>query len=284
MLNQELIGKRYPEQRFEVTADAVRAYARATNDANPAYEDEGLEGAVAPPMFAIVAAGPSEVLPIFDEALTGPSAAFFQKMVRGDNEIVWSDVIRPGDVLTSTAVVGGIDVKPNGELLRVDVTLRRGGREIVRVGCGYFVRGETGVGDKKPAGMSDIPRGQVIATAEMPVAKDQPLRYADASGDRNPIHTDDAIARAFGHPGVILQGSCTMAFAAKAVVEQLADGAPRRLKRLRVRYARPVLPGDTLTTVLWRIEENTVTTRYGLEMKRQDGTVVIKNAFADVAR
>src|SRR4051812_43730090 len=189
VLNQDLIGKRYPEQRFEVTAAAVRAFALASNEDNPRYlDDSTLHGVVAPPMFAVVAAGPSEILPLFDEALTGPQAVFFSKMVRGDNDIVWSGPIRPGDVLSSVAGVTGVDVKPNGELLRVDVTLRRDGREVARVGCGYFVRGE---GDAKPAkgaGTSPMARGPVVAAAEMQVTKDQPLVYADASGDRNPIH------------------------------------------------------------------------------------------------
>lgn len=286
VLNQELIGKRYPEQRFEVTAAAARAFALASNDENPRYlDDSGLEGPIAPPLFAIVAAMPSEILPLSDEALTGPAGAFFQKMVRGDNDILWTGgVIRPGDVLSSSAIVSSVELKSNGELLRVDVTLRRDGRELARVGCGYFVRGEGDKGPPKPAGMSPIPRGSVIANAEMHVANDQPLRYAEASGDRNPIHTDDAIARLAGHPGIILQGSCTMAFVAKAVVDHFCEGDPKRLRRLRVRYARPVLPGDTLTTIVWNLDDKTGVSSVGLETKKQDGTIVIKNAYADVAR
>lgn len=284
MLNQDLIGKRYPEQRFEVTAAAVRAYALACNEDNPRYlDDSTLHGVVAPPMFAVVAAGPSEILPLFDEALTGPQAVFFSKMVRGDNDIVWSGPIRPGDVLASTAVVAGVDVKPNGELLRVDVTLRRDGREVARVGCGYFVRGDSDAKSAKGVGTSPMARGPVVGSADMVVTKDQPLRYADASGDRNPIHTDDAVARQFGHPGIILQGSCTMAFVAKAVIDEFLERDPSRLRRLRVRYARPVLPGDTLTTIAWNLDDKTGVTSYGLETKKQDGTIVIKNAYADVA-
>jgi acyl dehydratase len=288
VLNPECIGRKYPEQRWEVTAEATRAYALATNDENPRYlDDHSMEGMVAPPIFAIVAAAPSEMLPLFDEQLTGNTSNFFQKMVRGDNDILFSDVIRPGDVLTSTAVVAGIDVKSNGELLRVDVMLRKNGREVARVGCGYFVRGENVVPKKdasKPAYNTEIPRGPVVAAIDMAVTADQSLRYAEASGDKNPIHTDDAVAKVFGHPGIILQGSCSMAFVSKAVIDTFAAGDPKRLKRLRVRYARPVMPGDQLTTIAWRIDGSTVTHGYGLETKKQDGTIVIKNAFAEISR
>ncbi len=286
MLNEKLVGKRYPEQPWTVTAEAARAYALSYNDPNPRFVDEGSpSGPVAPPMYAVVACGPSELLPLFDEELTGPSADFFRRMVRGDNDVVWSDVIRPGDRLASSAVVTGIEKKSNGELLRVDVTLRRDGREVARVGCGYFVRGDgpREKGDKAP-GTSEQPRGPVIAAVEMPVAHDQPIRYAETSGDRNPIHTDDNVARLYGHPGIILQGSCTMAFVSKAVLDSFCGGDPARLKRLRVRYARPVLPNDVVTTIAWRVDDGPGVQGLGLESKKQDGTIVIKNAFAEVAK
>jgi len=43
--------------------------------------------------------------------------------------------------------------------------------------------------------------------------------YAEASGDHNPIHQDDEVARSVGLPGVIAHGMYTMALAARAVAE-----------------------------------------------------------------
>lgn len=43
------------------------------------------------------------------------------------------------------------------------------------------------------------------------------VRYADASGDHNPIHQDEEVALAVGLPGVIAHGMYTMALAARAV-------------------------------------------------------------------
>ena len=67
-------------------------------------------------------------------------------------------------------------------------------------------------------------------------------------------------------------------------VDHFCEGDPKRLRRLRVRYARPVLPGDTLTTIVWNLDDKTGLSSVGLETKKQDGTIVIKNAYADVAR
>jgi acyl dehydratase len=45
------------------------------------------------------------------------------------------------------------------------------------------------------------------------------VRYAGASGDHNPIHQDEDVARSVGLPGVIAHGMYTMALAARAVGE-----------------------------------------------------------------
>ena len=49
------------------------------------------------------------------------------------------------------------------------------------------------------------------------VTRDDLVRYARASGDFNPIHQDEDVARSVGLPGVIAHGMFTMAIAARAV-------------------------------------------------------------------
>src|SRR5579864_2507531 len=68
-------------------------------------------------------------------------------------------------------------------------------------------------------------------------------RYAEASGDRNPIHLDDAFARSVGLPGVIVHGMLQMGILANLAVEA-AGGDPRRVRRIGVRFAGMVEPGQ----------------------------------------
>lgn len=75
--------------------------------------------------------------------------------------------------------------------------------------------------------------------------KEQIAAYAEASGDRNPIHLDDDVARSVGLPGVIAHGMLQMGIAATVAAD--AAGGPARLRRLSVRFAGMVLPGDTVT-------------------------------------
>jgi acyl dehydratase len=75
--------------------------------------------------------------------------------------------------------------------------------------------------------------------------REQIAAYAEASGDHNPIHLDEAFARSVGLPGVIAHGLLQMGIAATVASE--AAGGPDRLRRISVRFAGMVEPGDTVT-------------------------------------
>jgi acyl dehydratase len=68
------------------------------------------------------------------------------------------------------------------------------------------------------------------------------VAYAEASGDHNPIHQDEEVARSVGLPGVIAHGMYTMALAARAV----ADWFPgREVVSLGCKFTAPVVvPAD----------------------------------------
>jgi acyl dehydratase len=73
----------------------------------------------------------------------------------------------------------------------------------------------------------------------------QPLYYAAAGGDFNPIHIDPEVGERAGLGGVILHGMCTMSWATEAVVGFLGD--PTRLTKIKLRFSRPVQVDDTVT-------------------------------------
>ena len=107
----------------------------------------------------------------------------------------------------------------------------------------------------------------------------RPVYYAAASGDFNPIHIDPRVGRAAGFQGVILQGMCTYAWAAEACVAYLGD--PARLRRLRVRFSRPVQAGDVLTIFgrCMAIEGDRL--RLDLAVSNQAGEDILSGATAD---
>jgi acyl dehydratase len=87
--------------------------------------------------------------------------------------------------------------------------------------------------------------GQALPSLTKHVTVEQIRQYAEASGDRNPIHLDEGFARSAGLPGVIAHGMLTMAFANQMVTDWLGDRS--LLKRLQGRFAGMVQPGDDVT-------------------------------------
>jgi acyl dehydratase len=61
--------------------------------------------------------------------------------------------------------------------------------------------------------------GMTLEPKVFTVTRADLVRYAEASGDHNPIHQDEDVARSVGLPGVIAHGMYTMALAARAVGE-----------------------------------------------------------------
>ncbi len=83
--------------------------------------------------------------------------------------------------------------------------------------------------------MADLNVGDAIPGLSITPDKYLPHRYAGASGDFNPIHIDREFAKAVGLPSTILHGLYMMGLVARAATD-VADGDPRKLKRLSVQF------------------------------------------------
>jgi acyl dehydratase len=85
----------------------------------------------------------------------------------------------------------------------------------------------------------------IMSARAVTFTREQIAAYAEASGDRNPIHLDDDFAKTVGLPGVIAHGLLQMGLMATVAAE--AAGGPHRLRRLYCRFNGMVVPGDTVT-------------------------------------
>lgn len=277
-LNQELVGKDYGTTTYEVTADAIEKYARATNDENDRYL--GGTDVVAPPVFPVVPAFQAFMAAGMDPEL----GADLLRLVHGSEEHVLHKPIRAGDTLTITTALESVEQKETGETFTVKATeTNQDGDVVAEVRGTMFIRG-SGSGARSSA-QTPEPEREIVYEETSKVDDDQTYRYAEASGDHNPIHLDNDVAKMAGLPGIILHGMCTMAMAGKAAVNGLAGGDPTRLRKLGVRLSRPVLPGQELTTKLWKEAEGSVDgmTTFGFETYNSDGAAVIKNGIVEIA-
>ncbi len=274
-LNTELVGKEYPGSTFEVTADHIEGYARATNDENERYL--GGEDVVAPPVFPVVPAFNSFMTAAMDPEL----GADLLRLVHAAEEHVFYKPIKAGDVLTVAAALESVEQKETGETFTVKGTeTNQDGEVVAEVRGTMFIRG-SGSGTRSATPPAEATR-DVVYEETTKVDEDQTFRYAEASGDHNPIHVDENTAKMAGLPGIILHGMCTMAIASKGAVNGLAGGDPTRIARVGVRLSKPVLPGQELTTRFWKESEGGGLTTYGFETYNPDGLAVIKNGIVEV--
>jgi acyl dehydratase len=122
----------------------------------------------------------------------------------------------------------------------------------IRSAC--FMRGNGGFGGRADG----APKPQVVPDERAPdLMLDLSTRPEQAaiyrlSGDDNPLHIDPAVARAANFERPILHGLCTYGVAGRAVLKLLCGNEPARLRRLDVRFANPLFPGETIRTEVWR--------------------------------
>jgi acyl dehydratase len=272
------LGVTYPEKVATIEPARALAYAAATNDANEAYTS----GRLVPPVFVVVPAFENvgevgaDVIP--PENLLS--------LVHGEQDIHLHQPLVPGMTLRSRATFVSARAGTTGTrvVTRVDST-DDAGHLVAEQYFTIFLRGltdATSAGPDKPA--HDFPedaRASLVGTFTTHVDDDQTFRYRDASGDMNPIHVDDEVARSVGLPGKILHGLCTMAMTSQAVIRTVADGDPARLRRLAVRFAANVLPGNDVETSIYDAGERDGRRCYAFEATSA-GATVIKNGWAEV--
>jgi acyl dehydratase len=106
----------------------------------------------------------------------------------------------------------------------------------------------------------------------------QIVQYAGASGDYNPLHTDEIFTtKVAGYPSVFAHGMLTMGMTGKMLTDHFGDG---KLTKYGVRFTAQVWPGDTLdatATVTKISEENGVKLiDVDVSTKNQNGVEVVK--------
>ncbi len=92
--------------------------------------------------------------------------------------------------------------------------------------------------------------------------------YAEASGDRNPIHIDPEFARSARFGGTIAHGMLILAFVQEALVSKLGHDALQG-RRLSTRFKAPVRSGDTVTVDVAYDKD------YRIKCSNQNGEVVL---------
>ena len=131
--------------------------------------------------------------------------------------------------------------------------------------------------------MSDIKSltlGQVVAEKTFKITRDSLVRYAGASGDFNPIHYRDDVAKSVGLPGVLAHGMLTMGVSISPVIAWA--GSPSAIVDYSVRFTKPVVVPPTgfaeikVVAAVGFIEEENSRVRIDLTTTFEENTVLGK--------
>ncbi|MEU6132475.1 MaoC/PaaZ C-terminal domain-containing protein [Saccharopolyspora sp. NPDC047091] len=143
------------------------------------------------------------------------------------------------DVLTQRVRVADLRPHPKGRQLDVVTETSVEGEVVWRETSTYLRRGKPDESAPRAERAAEVEPGS--ATARWRVPADQGRRYAEVSGDKNPIHLRALTAKAFGFPRAIAHGMWTKARALAALEGRLPDSYA-----VDVDFVKPLLLPSTV--------------------------------------
>lgn len=192
---------------------------------------------------------------ILVELLDVPGLDFNPMMVlHGEHYLELKRPLPPKATLLHHAQIVDVFDKGKGALLILELrTTTTDGRELALNRLSVFIRGLTGFGGSSGAANTyALPDRAPDCVITEKTAVNQALQYRLASGDRNPLHADPAMAALGGFNRPILHGLCTYGFAGRAVLKQYGGNDGQNLKSINGRFSKHVFPGETIITEMWQ--------------------------------
>ncbi|KAK3765704.1 hypothetical protein RRG08_026179 [Elysia crispata] len=206
------------------------------------------------------------------------------KILHGEQYLELYKPLPRSGKLTSTFKVADVMDKKSGALLLYNIeTVDEKGEKVAFNQFSTFVVGAGNFGGPKTSSEStplvDTPSRAPDASMEERTSVDQAALYR-LSGDRNPLHIDPSFAAMGGFKTPILHGLCTFGHSVRHVMASFANNDMSLFKAVKVRFVKPVLPGQTLRTEMWQ-DGNRILFRTKVI---ETGDVVISGAYIDLHR
>ena len=256
-IDSAFVGTKLLPHQTIVTARQTTNYAAAIGERAGCYFDDTLpEGMIAHPVFPV--------------ALTWPVTSHLDRFVQDDRfplELMAMQVhhtehialhrpVRPGQALTVAGTVAAI--LPHRAGTRVVMryaAVDDGGRPIFTEHIGALLRGVRCSDDGRSLpGLPDEPppdpSGEPLWRQDIDIDPALPYVYDGCSDIVFPIHTSPAFARDVGLPGIILQGTATLALAIRVVLDRASGVHPSAVTEVACRFTGMVFPGSPITVRL----------------------------------
>ncbi len=287
-ISPDIVGFEIPERKHRIHWRETTNFAAAIGDPNPRYLDDTVKGGlVAPPLFVVTLTWPllGDLPRHLPEVLTPDIVA---TMVHANEHLIFHEPIRPGDKLHIRGRVEGLIPTQAGAflVLRSEGMIPGRGAMFTEYGGVLFrgvgVRGEARLLSKLPEVPKPMVDGKVLWQAEIPVERTMPFVYDGCTGIVFPIHTSVRAAKETGLPDIVLQGTATLALAARQVVNSECDGIPFALKEIACRFTGLVIPGAPVQFRLLGREHGQGRSRVFFELMANGEKPALSGGFASV--
>lgn len=283
-LDSRFVGTRLRPYHTDVDWRMTTNYAAATGDQNPLYLDDRQKDAqMAPPMLAVALTWPiSSHLGNYLLVDDFPADVLLTQ-VHHSERLDFYRPIRPGDRLTINGRLAGISPHRAGThcVMRYQATDPEG-TPVFTEHVGVVLRGVGCKGMGRNLNLPGEPQGNwesgPLWRKKIHIDPLLPYVYDGCSDIVFAIHTSPAFATEVGLPGIILQGTCTLALAARELVNQEADANPARLKALSGRFSGMVRPGSDIRVNLLSRNNNDLY----FEVDNQEGEKAIRKGHARI--
>jgi 3-hydroxyacyl-CoA dehydrogenase/3a,7a,12a-trihydroxy-5b-cholest-24-enoyl-CoA hydratase len=182
------------------------------------------------------------------------------KILHGEHYLEIFKPLRTAGALTVRTNLTDVCDKGSGAALVIDVELLDERGE--RVALNQFVTFAVGSGNF--GGKRDSDRMVKVSGKKFERAPDATLQDTTSvdqaalyrlNGDFNPLHIDPSFSAILGFDRPILHGLCTFGYAVKHIIQTFCGNDVTLFKSVKVRFAKPVLPGQTIQTNMWLDKE-----------------------------
>jgi acyl dehydratase len=209
---------------------------------------------------------PQQVLPTFGAALVstdmGPGLGSFDPamLLHSEQSVEICAPLPVSGTARTTTRMAEVQDKGRDAVVTLEYTVADNatGKTLIRTRSGFFIRGEGGFGgDRGTSEPWQPPQRAPDAVVTYHTTSQQALLFR-LTGDRNPLHSDPKFAARAGFPRPILHGMCTYGFTGRALLHAAANSDPAAFVSMRARFASPVMPGESLSVLVWNETDGTL--------------------------
>jgi acyl dehydratase len=286
-ISPNLVGTRLKPHAAQIHWRDTMNYAAAIFDSNPLFFDDEQDGGVlVHPMFSVAITWPIvEHLSQYLDTADIPLDVLLTQ-VHYTEHLIFHRQIRPDEKLTIKGDIVAILPHRAGTHIVVRFQAFDQRQQLVFTEFnGAMLRGVQcrGAGQKEeicPVIPDDRDVGQLRWEKKITIDPLLPFIYDGCTNIVFPIHTSKKFAHQVGLPKIILQGTATLALAARELIKREAESQPLRLKEIYCRFSGMVFPGSDITLQVYGALAGQKSGRSYFDVLNQTGEKVLSHGYA----